>query len=133
MMNNKKMIFAAVGFVLVVAILAGVWLLTRSKPVEGEKKITVTVVHKDGSEKVFTYQTDEEYLGALLYAEGLIIADESNPGMFHTADGEKADFSVDQSYWALYQGEEYAMEGIEKTVIQDGDTFRLVYTIYVPQ
>lgn len=133
MMNNKKMMFAAVAFVLVVALLVGVWLLTRPKPVEGEKKITVTVVHKDKTEKVFTYQTDAQYLGELLYAEGLIVADESNPGMFHTADGEKADYSVDQSYWALYQGEEYATEGIEKTVIEDGDTFRLVYTVYVPQ
>lgn len=127
---NKKVLLAAIALGLVVGIMAGVWFVTRPKPVEGEKTITVTVIHKDGSEKVFTYQTDEEYLGKLLYDEGLVIADENNAGMFHTVDGEKADFSADQSYWALYVGQEYAQTGIEQTPIQDGDSFRLVYTVY---
>lgn len=132
-MKNKRILIAAVALVAVVALMAGLWILTRPETQKGEKRITVTVVHKDGTEKVFTYQTDAEYLGELLYGQGLIIADESNPGMFHTADGEKSDFSVDQSYWALYQGENYATEGVEKTVLRDGDTFKLVYTVYVPE
>ena len=132
-MKNKKIVFALIAFVAVVGILAGVWFATRQKPVEGSKEITVTVVHKDGTEKVFTYHTDEAYLGTVLYGAELIVADEANPGMFHTVDGEKADFSVDQSYWALYEGEAYATSGVETTVIEDGDAFKLVYTVYEAQ
>lgn len=127
---NKKIWLAVIALVAVVGIMVGVWFATRPEPVEGDKTITVTVVHKDGTEKVFTYHTDEEYLGKLLYDEGLIIADEGNAGMFHTADGEKADWNVDQSYWAFYIGQEYAQTGIEQTPIKDGDSFRLVYTVY---
>lgn len=132
-MKNKKLVLALIALVAVVGILAGVWFATREKPVEGGKEITVTVIHKDGTEKVFTYHTDEEYLGAVLYGAELIVADENNPGMFHTVDGEKADFSVDQSYWALYEGEDYAQTGVDQTVIEDGDTFKLVYTVYEAQ
>ena len=36
------------------------------------KKITVTVVHKDGTVKEFTYETTETYLGPVLEKDGLI-------------------------------------------------------------
>ena len=127
-MKNKKIWIAAIALVAAVAIMAGVWFATRPEPVEGDKTITVTVVHKDGTEKKFTYHTDEEYLGAVLYAEGLIKAEGVDEGMFNIVDGEKADWSVDQSYWSLYVGEDYATKGVDTTPIADGDTFKLVYT-----
>lgn len=129
-MKNKKSWIAAIALVAVVAIMAGIWLITRPKPVEGEKTITVTVVHKNGTEKAFTYHTDAEYLGAVLYGEGLIKAEGVDEGMFNVVDGEKADWNADQSYWSLYIGEEYAQTGVDTTVIKDGDSFRLVYTVY---
>lgn len=129
MKNKKTIIIAAVALVAVIALMVGIWFATRPETTQGNKQITVTVVHKDGTEKVFTYHTDAEILGDVLYAEGLIVADEANPGMFHTADGEKAVWSEDHSYWALMVGEEYAMKGVEETPIQDGDSFKLVYTI----
>lgn len=132
-MKNKKLWIALIALVAVVAVMVGVWAATRSKPVEGSKEITVTVVHKDGSEKTFTYHTDEEYLGKLLYSKGLIKAEDTDEGMFNIADGEKADFSVDQSYWAFYEGDEYAVTGVDDTVIEDGDVFKLVYTVYEAQ
>ena len=46
-----------------------------------------------------------------------------------TVDGETADYSVDKAYWALFEGEDYATQGADQTVIEDGDSFRLVYTI----
>ena len=33
---------------------------------KGDKSITVTVVHGDQTEKVFEYDTDEEYLGPVV-------------------------------------------------------------------
>ena len=65
----------------------------------------------------------------MLYGAELIVADEANPGMFHTVDGEKADWNVNQSYWAFYVGEEYASKGIYETPVTDGGSYKLVYTI----
>ena len=128
-MKNKKLVLALGALVALVGILVGVWFATRPQVQEGGKAFTVTVVHADGTEKAFSYSTDAEFLGAFLYEEGLILADESNPGMFHTVDGEKADWNENQSYWAFYEGEAYANQGIETTPIADGAVYKLVYTV----
>ena len=126
-MNNKKLIFALIALVLVIGVFAGVWFATRPQAVEGSKTFTVQVVHGDKTEKTLTYTTNEEKLGAFLEAEGLIIG--SGDGMFHTVDGEKADWSVNQSYWALYLNGEYATAGIYDTDIVDGTAYKLEYTL----
>ena len=129
-MKNKKLILAAVALVALIALFVGVWLATRPETVQGAKTITVTVVHKDGTEKVFTYQTDEEYLGPVLTSQGLVQGDNGEFGlMIHTVDGEKADWSVDQGWWQVLVGEQSATTGADSIVIADGDTFKLVYTI----
>ena len=52
-MKNKKMLIIVIAFVAVIAVLAGLYFATRQDPNEGKKAYTVTVVHSDGSEKVF--------------------------------------------------------------------------------
>ena len=126
-MNNKKQILTLVALIVVVGLFAGVWFATRPQSVEGAKSFTVLVVHGDKTEKTFTYTTDAEKLGVFLEQEGLIVG--SGDGMFHTVDGEKADWSVNQSYWALYLGNEYATAGIYDTDIVDGTTYKLEYTL----
>ena len=37
---------------------------------------------------------------------------------------------MNQSYWGLFIGEDYAMTGMNDTPVNDGDSFKLVYTIY---
>ena len=128
-MKNKKVILAAVALVVVIAIFAGVYVATRPEVQQGGKAFTVVVVHADGSEKTFEYRTDAEKLGAFLEEKGLIDSEGADPGMFHTVDGEKADWNVNQSYWAFYLGDEYAMTGIYDTNIEDGAVYKLVYTI----
>ena len=128
-MKNKKIILAAVVLVVVVAIFAGVYVATRPEAQQGAKGFTVVVVHADGTEKTFEYRTDAEKLGAVLEEKGLISSEGADPGMFHTVDGEKADWNVNQSYWALYIGEDYAMNGIYDTLIEDGALYKLVYTL----
>lgn len=139
-MKNKNLLIALIALVVVAAAMVGIMIATKPKPKDPDpttagsttapvyaKTVTVTVVHKDGTEKVFTYHTNEDYLGAVLYAEGLI-EESASAGMFDTVDGEKADWSVDQSYWAMYVGEDYATTGVDTTPINDGDSFKLVYT-----
>ena len=89
----------------------------------------MVVVHKDGSEKTFHYESGEAYVGPVLEAEGLIEGNEGPYGMeITTVDGEKAVYSEDGAYWALYEGEEYALQGIDTTPVVDGRTYKLVYT-----
>ncbi len=95
----------------------------------GKNAITVKVVHKDGSEKVFTYHTDEEFLGAVLLAENLIKGNDGPYGLEITeVDGETAIYATDKAYWALYEGDQYALQGISTTPIKDGGEYALVYT-----
>lgn len=92
--------------------------------------ITVTVVHKDGSSKDFTYETDEEYVGPVLVQDGLIEGDDGPYGLEITkVDGEQAIYETDKAYWAVYEGEEYALQGIDTTPVVDGATYKLVYTL----
>ncbi len=128
-MKNKKTVLAVIALVAVVAVFAGVYLATRPEASQGSKSITVTVIHADGSSKDFEYRTDAEKLGAFLEEKGLIESEGADKGMFHTVDGEKADWNVNQSYWAFYLGEEYAVTGIYDTNITDGAVYKLVYTL----
>lgn len=132
-MKNKKLILAVVALVAVIAVFLGVYLATRPETSLGAKAITVTVVHKDGTEKVFEYHTDEEYLGPVILAEGLATGNEGPYGLeIKSVDGEEAVWNAGDphgAYWALFIGEEYAMTGADSTPIADGDTFKLVYTI----
>ena len=127
-MKNKKLI-AVIALVLVFAALAAVYFISRPSAQEGSKAFTVTVIHADGTEKTFDYRTDTEKLGAFLEEKGLIDSKGADQGMFHSVDGEKADWNVNQSYWAFYIGEDYAMTGIYDTDITDGAAYKLVYTI----
>ena len=129
-MKNKKLILVAVALVACMAVMLGVFMMTRPETVSGSKTITVTVVHKDGSEKVFTCHTDEEYLGKVLVNENIVVGSYGEFGLyFDTADGEKADWNVDNGWWQVFVGEESAMVGADQLPIANGDTFKLVYTI----
>ena len=92
-------------------------------------KFTVIVVHADGTSKEFTYETHEEFVGPVLEEAGLIKGNAGPYGMEITeVDGEKAVYNEDKAYWAVYEGEEYAMQGIDTTPVKDGGVYKLVYT-----
>lgn len=127
--NRIRWRVALVALIVVAAILAGLYFLFRADPPEGDKTVTVKVVHADQSEKEFTYETDDEYLGELLTEEGLVEGETSEYGMYITkVDGEQAVFETDNAYWALYENGEYASTGADQTVLDNGDEFSLVYT-----
>lgn len=129
-MKNKKLIIAIIALVAVVGILLGVYFGTRPETQEGGKAITVTVVHKDGTSKDFTYHTDEEYLGPVLLAEGLVEGEMGEFGLFiESVDGEAAVWETDGAYWGIYIGEEAAVTGADQIAITDGGVYKLVYTV----
>ena len=130
MKKNTKIILAAILVAALATCLLTIYLSTRPVPAAGEKTFTVEVVHSDGSVRTFTSDTDAEYLGDVLLAEGLIQGDMGEFGLYITAvDGEEAIYEADSSYWALYEGEDYATQGVDQTPIYDGSRFSLVYTV----
>ena len=129
-MHNKKMLLAIFALFLVVGMMFGLYTATRPETVAGNKTITVTVVHADGSSKDFVYHTNEEYLGPVLLAEKLAVGEVNQYGlMIDSVDGELASWEENQSYWAILIGEEYATVGADGVVLTDGGEYSLVYTI----
>ena len=133
-MSKKKTILAIIALVVVLGLMLGIWFASRSKPepkedeVSDSKHFTVEVVHSDGTVKTFEYDTNEDYLGAVLVEEGLVVESDS-PGMYNTVDGEDAIWEVNKSYWGFFVNGEYAMEGMNTTLIEDGAVYRLEYTL----
>ena len=137
-MKNKKLIIVVLAFIALVGLVAGLWFGSQNRPPKDELTptgdgFTVVVVHADKTEKEFYYHAtnhpDITKLGDFLEAEGLIESEGADDGMFHTVDGEKADWNENQSYWAFYIGDDYAMTGIYDTDIECYTTYKLVYTI----
>lgn len=94
------------------------------------RNFTVIVVHADGSEKTFTYESAETNVGPVLKEAGLIKGNDGPYGLEITeVDGEKAVYAEDGAYWAVYVGDEYALSGIDTTAITEGGVYKLVYTL----
>ena len=128
-MKNKKLIVAVIAVAVVIVLMAGIWFATRPETEAGSKAYTVTVVHKDGSVKDFSYRTDEEYLAGALLEEGLISGEDGPYGLtVITVDGEAAVWDTDNAYWAIWVGEEMATTGISEIPVYDGNTYTLEYT-----
>lgn len=130
MKKTVKRLLPALILLAAAALLAVLYFVARPQPSAGQKNVTVEVIHADGSEKTFHYQTDLDYLGALLLAEELIDGEPGPYGLYiKKADGEVADYDQNKSYWALFIGDEYATQGIDLTPLTDGGVYSLVYTI----
>ena len=131
-MKNKKIVFAALALVLVVAIMAGLYLTTRPQAQAGSKQVTVVIVHKDGTEKKLEYSTELEYLSELLLEKELATGYTSEEYGFtvESVDGVTADWEADSAYWALYEGDTYATTSASGIVLTDGGVYKLVYETF---
>ena len=128
-MKNKKLVIAAIALAVVIGLMAGVWFATRPETEAGSKAYTVTVVHKDGSVKDFSYRTDEEYLAGALLEEGLVSGEDTQYGLtIITVDGEDAVWATDSAYWSILVNGEYATTGASEIPVYDGSTYTLEYT-----
>jgi len=129
-MKNKKVWLGLLALVIVMGMMLWLWTGSQERGMEGTKEITVTIIHGDGREKVVSVETTAEYLSQVLLSEGLAEGTEGPYGLeIHTVDGETASWEENQSYWALYIGEEYATTGADGIVLTDGGEYRLEYTL----
>ena len=117
-----------------VLIAATVLTLTACKKEnEGERDTPVTftlkVVTLDGTETTTEITTKKWTVGEALLDKGIIEGEDGAYGLYiKSVNGITADYDVDQTYWAFYIEDEYAMTGIDTTPIEEGVIFRLVYT-----
>ena len=126
--SNKKIWLAAAALVAAVAVLLGVYFVTRPAPQQGGKTIAVQVVLLDGESSDYTIQTDEEYLRGALESIDLIEGSESEYGLFvTTVNGVTVDDSK-QQWWCFTQDGEMLMTGVDTTPIADGDHFEITLT-----
>ena len=125
---KNKAVWAVVGLIVVAALMVGIWMLARPAAAAGAKKLDITVVHGDGSEKKFDIATDAETLDVALVENGIVEDNQSEWGLYIlTADGETADESA-QQWWCITKGGEMLPTGASDTVIQDGEAYELTLT-----
>ena len=126
--SNKKIWLAVAALVVAVAVVLGIYFVTRPAPQQGGKTITVQVVLLEGEPSDFTIQTNEEYLRGALESIDLIEGSESEYGLFvTTVNGVTVDDSK-QQWWCFTQDGEMLMTGVDTTPIADGDHFEITLT-----
>ena len=95
-----------------------------------EITITIAVTNKAGETTEQEVKTTARMLDIALVESGIVESNYDDYGLYIlTVNGETADYSVDQSYWAMSKDGEYLMTGASSTPIADGEHYELVYTI----
>ncbi len=95
---------------------------------DGDTEISVIVEAGDSS-VTFTVHTDATTLADALVAHGIIAGEQTEYGLtVYTVNGMRADWNTDGAYWALYIGDDYAMDGVSYIEIADGEVYRFVYS-----
>ena len=93
----------------------------------GDTTFTLIVEHTNNRTVTFTINTSKEILSDALTEVGILEGHDSTYGLYIDAvNGVTHDFTVDQTYWAIYVGDEYAPVGIDFLEIESGATYKLV-------
>lgn len=124
------------GIILTVALVLGlgfIYFQFSEKPVEGSKSISIEVVDNEKKSITYDLKTDAEYLRqAMDEVEELTYDGEDSAYGFtiYTVNGVTADYNVDGAYWSIYVNNEYGQYGVDSQPVEDGDAFKLEYTVY---
>lgn len=93
----------------------------------GDTTFTLIVEHINDKKITFTINTNEAILSNALTGVGILQGHDSTYGLYiDSVNGVTHDFNVDQTYWAIYEGDEYAQTGIDGITIVNGATYKLV-------
>lgn len=132
------MVIGVLILAVIVALMALAYNAFREKPVQGNKEITIEVVSKAKESTVYELKTDAQFLRQAMEEakeQGLTFeGEETQYGLtISTVNGEKADFNTSSSYWSFYVNNEYCNYGVDSQPVEDGDAFRIEYTVYVAE
>lgn len=93
----------------------------------GSTVFTLVVEHIDGTKINFTISTDKAILSDALTEVGIMQGHDDTYGLYiDTVNGVTHDYDTDQTYWAIYEGDDYASTGIDGITIVSGATYKLV-------
>ncbi len=132
--NKKPVIIGVVVLVALIAVFGIVFLVNKPAVSKGSKNIVVEVTGSAGDTKEYKLSTDEEYLKQALdelAANGSGFSYSGSEGdyglMVDYVNEERADYTLDGAYWALYVNGEYGQYGADSQPVTDGDTYTWVY------
>ncbi|MDE7319779.1 MAG: DUF4430 domain-containing protein [Lachnospiraceae bacterium] len=127
--NTKKVIFSLAALAAVILVLLCIYQFTRKEAVEGQKTVTIRVIHKDQSERSFEVTTAKEYLGEILREEKIAEGEDGPYGMYIvSADGETAD-EANQEWWCITKDQEQVNTSADKTPVMDGEEYELTLMV----
>lgn len=129
---KKSKVIGVIVLVVLVAAMAVAYVSFSEKPTQGEKKVTIEVITADETSSLYEVLTDGEYLiDAMNEADGLTFeGEEGQYGMsISHINGVRADYVLDGAYWAFYVNDEYCNYGVSEQPVEDGDEFKIVYTL----
>ena len=91
---------------------------------EGENAFVFIAVDLDGNSTHYMIKTDKETVGEALVENGLIAGDDSEYGLYvKTVNGITLNYDKDGKYWAFYEENAYANQGVDSTPIKEGGVY----------
>ena len=128
-MKNKKIVVLSAALIVLIAIAASVYFLTKPSLQQGEKAVTVVVAAENHETQTLTLQTDEEFLEGALLGEKLIGGEETQFGFFITTVAEIEAKTEEGEWWCITKNGEEVFTGAAETPIQDGDQFEITLKV----
>lgn len=132
--NTKKTLIGLVILVALIAVFAGCYYKFVAKGTAGAKAIVIEVVDKNGTTTTYDLNTDAQYLKDAM--DELAEADDSFSYsgtefeygyMVEEINGQKAIYTEDNSYWALYVNDEFGQYVATQQPVTDSDTYTWRY------
>ena len=134
--NKKGIIIGGIVLVALIAIFGVVFFFNKPATSTGDKRIIIEVKNSNGDVHDYDFATDAEYLKQAMdelasNGSGFSYAGtESEYGiMVEYVNEERASFTEDGAYWALYVNGEYGQYGADAQPVTDGDTYAWVYEL----
>jgi len=91
---------------------------------EGENAFVFIVTDAEGKNTHFMIKSDKETVGEALVELGLISGEEGQYGLYvKTVNGITLDYDKDKMYWAFYEENAYANQGVDQTPITEGGVY----------
>ncbi len=91
---------------------------------EGKNAFVFIVTDAEGNNTHFMIKTDKETVGEALMELDLISGEEGQYGLYvKTVNGITLDYDKDKMYWAFYEENNYANQGVDQTSIKEGGVY----------
>ncbi|MBR6452127.1 MAG: DUF4430 domain-containing protein [Lachnospiraceae bacterium] len=132
--NKRKIIVGGVILAALIAVFGIVYFTNRTIPQTGSKNIVVEAIGSNGATEEYKLSTDAAYLRIAM--DELVASDsgfsyDGTDGefgiMIEYINGERASYTEDGAYWALYVNGEYGQNGCDTQPVADGDVYTWKY------